>query len=599
MSKRSTLFWSLILALACTGLMFVRLSHIRHAIVLATDCRHCGWSWEAPAYDAGVFGLLVLLLGFAGVLPRWARPLKAAVGGVILLLYSTDVFVADLLNIRLDITDIIKYADDVELNKTVALPHFASPSGAALFTLTLAGCLAFWVLALRMRHGAKHLGVFTVAALGLLAARTLPATTPYAAGQVYTDYITNNLPSGIDTPYTPQKRAELERQAPPAQTCAKPRHAPRPVILLVVESLSLYHSKKFSGIEDYTPELDTIASKYGHLESFYANGFSTDGGLIALLTGYAPIPNINRYHSIDIYQGYDSPKQDMLGPLQAAGIPTSYFSTSDLGFIGMGDWLKKLQFSYIEGPEHPFYNSMPRGSFNDPGDEALYQRYLQWFDHERAPGPFFSVIQTITTHPPFVIPGSSQHGEEAAVRYADRALGHFVRQLEKRGFLDQGILIIMGDHRSMTIQRPGEARTIGPAAHARVPAVIAGVGYRGIGSIAGQWQQADLVPSVLSTLGMRSCTSDFQGRFVEPRQQPRYIFHAQGMERDRVLIKVKDEPDLLFVQLDGDRTHWVRPPDPPTAHHGVIAEINRQRARVPPAEANLAAGFLRWKGLMP
>ncbi len=474
-----------------------------------------------------------------------------------------------------------------------------SPTGAALGVLTVAGCLSFWVLALRLRHGARQLTGFMLMALGLLAARALPTTTAYAAGQIYADYITNNLPSGIDTPYSLEKRTELELQPPVTQNCATPQHAPRSVILLVVESLSLYHSKKLSGIENYTPELDAIADRYSYLQSFYANGYSTDGGLIALLTGYAPIPQVNRYQSLNVYQGYETPRQTLFGPLKAARIPTSYFSTSDLGFLGMGDWLKKLQFSYIEGPDHPFYDGMPRGTFNDPGDEALYRRYLQWFDHERTPGPFFSIVQTITTHPPFIIPGSDQQGEEAAVRYADQALGRFVQQLEQRRFLENGILIIMGDHRSMTMEKPGEAQAIGPAAHARVPAIIAGADHRGLGAIIGQWQQADFIPSVLEAMGLRSCTSDFQGRFLGQRQQPRYIFHAQGMERDRVLVKVRDEPDLLFVQLDGDRTDWTLPPTPPTAHGEVITEINRQRARVTPAKTNLAAEVLRWNGMIP
>lgn len=589
----------MVLVLACLGLVFIRAHEIQQAIVLATDCHYCRWSWEAPAYDAGVFALLVLLLGIAGVLPRWARTFKAIAGGLVLLLYSADVFVTDLLNVRLEITDIIKYAGDVQLNKTVALPHFVSPFGAALMVLTIAGCLAFWVLAFRLRHGTRELVVFSLAALGLIAARALPAATHYAGGQMYADYITNNLPSGIDTPYSPEKQADLQRLPAPMQSCEASRNPPRPVILLVVESLSLYQSKKFSGIEDYTPELDALASRYGYLESFYANGFSTDGGLIALLTGYAPIPNVNRYQSVDIYRGFDTPKQNLLGQLRAAHIPTSYFTSADLGFIGMGTWLQKLKFAHIEGPENPFYQSMPRGSFNDPGDEALYRRYLQWFDHERKPGPFFSVVQTVTTHPPFIIPGSAQRGEAEAVQYADRALGQFVRELEARGFLNQGILIIVGDHRSMTVQRPGEADTIGPASHARVPAIIAGAGHLGVGSIAGSWQQADLIPSVLSILGQRSCTNDFQGRFVAPRRPPTYILHAQGRERDRVLVKVQNEPNLLFVQLDGDNTRWVEPPTPPSAHEQVIDEINRQRARVPPAQADLAEGLLRWKGLMP
>ncbi len=597
--RHSNTLWALALAIAFTGLMGIRSYRLHQAIVLTAACHDCRWSLEAPAYDAGIFAVLLLLLGVAGMLPRWARCITVAVGWLVLLLYSTDIFVSGLLNIRLHITDIIKYAGNIALNTSVALPHLMSPSGAALGVLTVAGCLAFWVLALRVRHGVRQLAGFVLMALGLIAARTLPATTTYAAGPIYADYITNNIPSGIDTPYSLEKRINLDLQPPATQLCATPSHAPRPVILLVVESLSLYHSKKLSGIEDYTPELDAIADKYSHLQSFYANGFSTDGGLIALLTGYAPIPQVDRYNSIDIYQGYETPRQPLLSPLEAARIPTSYFSTSDLEFLGMGSWLKKLRFSYVEGPDHPFYDGMPRGTFNDPGDEALYRRYLQWFDHERAPGPFFSIVQTITTHPPFIIPGSSQQGEEAAVRYADHALGQFVRQLEQRGFLENGILIIMGDHRSMTMQRPGEAQAIGPAAQARVPAIIAGIGHRGVGGIVGQWQQADFIPSVLAAMGLHSCTSDFQGRFLEQRQQPKYILHAQGVERDRVLVKVRDEPDLLFVQLDGDHTDWIHPPTPPTAHGEVITEINRQRTRVPPAEANLATEVLRWNRMIP
>lgn len=121
----------------------------------------------------------------------------------------------------------------------------------------------------------------------------------------------------------------------------------------------------------------------------------------------------------------------------------------------------------------------------------------------------------------------------------------------------------------------------------------------GWGGIAGQWQQADFIPSVLAAMGLHSCTSDFQGRFLEQRQQPKYILHAQGVERDRVLVKVRDEPDLLFVQLDGDHTDWTHPPTPPTAHGEVITEINRQRTRVPPAEANLATEVLRWNSMIP
>lgn len=146
----------------------------------------------------------------------------------------------------------------------------------------------------------------------------------------------------------------------------------------------------------------------------------------------------------------NSRNKPSLPTLAQHGIPALYFTGADLQFLGTRDWLQTLGFSHIEGPEHPAYAGLPRGSFNDPGDAALYQRLLQWLDHERPHSPFFAVVQTITTHPPFTIPGSSQHGEQAAM-HADAALGQFVAQLQARGFFDDGLLFITGDHRSMTL----------------------------------------------------------------------------------------------------------------------------------------------------
>lgn len=106
-----------------------------------------------------------------------------------------------------------------------------------------------------------------------------------------------------------------------------------------------------------------------------------------------PFPQVNRYHSTHTFSGYEQPQQAFFATLAQHGIPALYFTGADLQFLGTRDWLQTLGFSHIEGPEHPAYAGLPRGSFNDPGDAALYQRLLQWLDHERPHSPFFAVVQ--------------------------------------------------------------------------------------------------------------------------------------------------------------------------------------------------------------
>jgi hypothetical protein len=484
------------------------------------------------------------------------------------------------------------------MNITVAGPQLASIHGLELVFALVLGCTTLTILVLKApTHLKRGFALLAVAPL-LVFARLLPQDSGQVASQLYEDVLTYNSPSGIDTQYPPEFVEQLLKTPPPKTTsCTPPSSPPRPVILLVMESLSLYHSSYQSGLLDYVPELDQLAKKYSYLESYYANGFTTDGGLIALLTGHVPLPGINRYASTDAYLGYESVKQDALDRLRKADIPTTYFRSADQSFLATGDWLRKIGFQHVEGPEHPFYKDMPRGSFEEPGDEALYARYLQWFDEERSPGSFFSVVQTTTTHPPFIIPNSDDSGEEAAFKYADAAMGTFVRELDSRGFFEDGLLVITGDHRSMTALRTGEVNKIGPDAPARVPAVIVGKEYEGQGPIPGKWQHTDFLPSLLYAMGMESCTDDFAGRYLGSDRRPaKYILHAQGMDRDEIMV-VTDQTAVPFkVRLDGENTSWTGAM-PGTDASVVIDEIHRQRALLPETARNFAPALLRANGI--
>lgn len=578
------------------GLVCVRLYLVTLQIGQYTGCSYNCFSQAIFANDAIILAVLLLLM----VTPHFGmkytnRPL-VLIGVLLLFAYLADLFIMLVLSHRLNISDVIKYAGDVKINSTVVAPIIFSKTGSALLFLGLCCIFSFAYIAAKSVRKIKTGIALLATSMFLAIPQVIPQDIGHISQNTLDNIIVHNLPNGENQEYSATFKNDLKKINEVGSICEPAQDKPRPVILLVVESLSVYQSNYLSGLYNYTPELDSLAQKYNYLDEFYANGFTTDGGLISLLTGHPPIPGVNRYNSTHAYTGFDEIEHKSLRKLAEIGYDLAYFTSADLEFIDTVDWLKKIGFSYIEGPEHSYYNGMPRGSFNDPGDHALYQRFLGWLDQKPKNENFFAVVQTITTHPPFIVPGTSAKGEEAAVRYADKNIGLFVRELEKRGFFGQGLLFITGDHRSMTMRRPGEWEKYGKSAIARVPGII--VGNHGVpkGKIPGRWQQTDFIPSLLYASGIESCTSDFQGRFLGRQMPAKFIMHAQGIDRDRVLVRIKNDEIAHEVQLDGDKTRWLGKA-PMGEHQAVIDEINHERAFRPNAPADLVSGLLRWYGL--
>src|SRR5262250_2646199 len=107
------------------------------------------------------------------------------------------------------------------------------------------------------------------------------------------------------------------------QTCADAAATPRNVVVVIVESLSAYQSALLGGPQDWLPHLDAVARANHYFTHFYANGFTTDGGEIALLTGRPPlIPAGQEWYTIAAFgAGADT----LPGILHRAGGQAFYF----------------------------------------------------------------------------------------------------------------------------------------------------------------------------------------------------------------------------------------------------------------------------------
>ena len=570
-----------------TLLIALRVHAVRDTFAAYAGCRTC---LDHAVLMSDLASASTLLLASAVGWFTRSRALKACAAIVIiglLLLYTADLAVFLIFNYRLKVADVFRYGGDTGAAWTVVVPFLQERRGALLllgFALAALGWSLWTTLA---PQRARVAWVQVTLGLAALAIGSSASTPPFIGTEAYLNVISVNRSSGVDTPYSSAFKEQLAAEPELARQCTGPRPVSKlkSVILLVVESLSAHHSRLLGGPDDDTPQLDVLAAQNTYFEHFHANGFTTDGGLIALLAGRVPLPAVGRYRSTHAYQGYEASwDADFLQRLQQAGYTTQFLTTGNLGFLEKGSWLKGLGFQHIEGSEHPFYAGRPRGSFDDASDRALYDRYLQWWDREKTTEQVFSVLLTVSTHPPFHIPGTDIQGEDAAFRWADEQIAYLVEQLRARHYFEHGVLMITGDHRSMTVMKPDESSRFGIGAVSRIPAIVIGPSGLPAGSISGQWQQTDLQAGMLDLAGLRSCTDLLHGRLFGPDATPAsLVIHAQGVQRDRLLAWSTGNAAPFQIQLDGDATHWIDgEPSAPLGRQGLI-EVNRARAALAPS----------------
>jgi sulfatase-like protein len=508
---------------------------------------------------------------------RIARAALAALAAAIVLAYCMDIVVFRLLAHRLLVTDVLRYAGDAGILTTVVRPLLAQPEGWLIVAgagLTLAAAAAAIAVGPASIAAAALWGLCSAVAL-MVASHV--EQVKYIHSVALQNVVQVNLEVDPSRGYS--KEAWQRALAAPAFPlhCEAGLGQGVSVIVLVVESLSSYHSRLFSGLNDYTPNLDRLARGATYFHRFHANGFSTEGGLIALLTGRVPIPTAGRNGSTMAFTAVDG---DFHRWLTGNGYRTAFFTTGKLTFGERDRWLRAIGIEHAEGAEHPFYAGMARGAFDAASDAALFDRFLQWHEHEGRAAPFMATLLTVDTHPPF-ISGAGHANEGERFAETDRQIGRLAAALEARDFFAQGMMVIVGDHRAMTPIAEEEEEQFGASAAMRVPAVILGRSFTPPGEWSANAQQVDLIPSLRHVIGRRACRSDWQGRFLgEDPRAPRYVLLPDPIRRNQ--LSAIEGASQFTLLLDGDRTRWLEAPPRAADAERLLNRVNLERmARMP------------------
>ena len=501
-------------------------------------------------YWAVVVALFVVSFGSRGWLWRGVWRGVALLG---VALYAADMWVMSQFSTRLMLADIRVYTADTAQALALVLQWPLLHQLLVVGGLVLGAALWWWPVSEPIsRRGIVLCGIALAGLGGGAWAYTPPG---YVHEWALKNVVQANWPTGLAAPYSHATQERLLAERPPEQ-CWAGRDQRDHVVMLVLESWSTYHSQAWLGVNDWTPRLDAWAAQGRQFETLYAGGFNTNEGLFSLLTGRDVVLPILPAHQQGAFEGAWGIENSLPAQLGKQGYQTTFMTSGNLAYTRKGEWLSQLGFEALWGHDAPAFDGVERGHFGAVPDDVLYSSALAHITRLRQDhAASLTVIENVSSHHPYVHPYSGERSEEAVFRYMDKAAGEFIDQLAASGFLEEGTLVVVSDHRAMTFVTAEEQARFGLGAVSRIPGFMLGRGVEP-GKVTLPFHQADIMPTLLRQQGERVCLhGPLRDGLDVAASEPRCMMHARGDQRDRVNVYCPEGKGTIKVM--GDDSYFV------------------------------------------
>ena len=298
----------------------------------------------------------------------------------------------------------------------------------------------------------------------------------------------------------------------------------RNVVVILMESMSAHLMQTFGHETSLTPFLDSLWQQSLSFSHFYSSGIHTNHGMYSSLYSFPAMMKRNAMKGsvIPVYSGLPT-------VLKENGYHNMFFMTHESQYDNMNAFFRTNGFDDIYSQENYPADKVVNGF--GVQDDFLFQYALPVLDRQAQSGqPFFSVLLTISNHPPYIIPPyfhpRSRTTEEQIVEYADWSIRNFMTEALKRPWADNTLFVLLGDHGKLV----GTPECESPQSYNHIPLMA----YGG---------QVDLAPTLLGLLGIGYVQNDF-GVDLLKEKRPYMYFTADN------LIGVRDSSRLFLYFPD-------------------------------------------------
>lgn len=282
------------------------------------------------------------------------------------------------------------------------------------------------------------------------------------------------------------------------QEAAVKRDRPLNLVIVLEESLGATFVESLGGLP-VTPELEKLKHEGWWFEQLYATGTRSVRGIEAVIAGFPPTPARSVVKLSLAQQNFYT----LASGLARQGYQTEFVYGGEAHFDNMRSFFTGNGFQKIidRSQMTPTFE----GSWG-ASDEDLFDKSLERLKVLHAQKkPFFSLIFSSSNHEPFEFPDGkialhdkSKQTVNNAVKYADFALGKFIREAKKQAYWKDTIFLIVADHDNRVY-----GNSLVPIKKFHIPGLILGADIRPrkVETIA---SQIDLGPTLLSLMGVSS-----------------------------------------------------------------------------------------------
>ncbi len=233
---------------------------------------------------------------------------------------------------------------------------------------------------------------------------------------------------------------------PKSDSTIKLLKTPRPnIIIIILESFTTNVIASLGGMNNITPNLNTLCKQGILFDNFYASGDRTDKGIVSILSGYPAQPqsSIIKEPSKAQHLSYLPRK------IKALEYHTSFLYGGDVDFANFRSYLTNCRFDHITSMDD-FPDEWNTSKWGIHDHHVFNQGFVEC---DSAKQPFMKVMLTLSSHEPFDVPMPTQikgTDQESlflnACYYTDKSLGDFIHKAQKESWWSNTLIIITADH---------------------------------------------------------------------------------------------------------------------------------------------------------
>lgn len=218
------------------------------------------------------------------------------------------------------------------------------------------------------------------------------------------------------------------------------------IILVILESFGHEHIGHLGGTPT-TPNLDQFTKESLYFTNLYAIGTRTSWGVSSVLSSLYPIPSREYVKASNSQKDFYT----IARTLKKHNYTNTFIYSGDVDFDNMRGFLLSNGYDDVYGKEN-FDSDLEVYTWGYC-DEDLYDKAFTLAKNSQDK-PFFITLLTMSSHEPFDYPkgkvdpykGAKLEGFANSIKYADYAIGKFIRNLKEAGLMKNTVVAFIADH---------------------------------------------------------------------------------------------------------------------------------------------------------